>query len=240
MRFANLNLVLVKNLGKWGQQIFLYSLVAYGILGCGSTKNYQIQSLSLSEGELLAADTLVVSFSVTPRDWAAQGYTVHFLLDRDHLRIKKEGSPVGYGNFTDGAHVLIALICDPKSVSLKTPGSVAMRNFYFHQRGQPLVDLQKPLLIVHLPQKTVYHGNENLRILFDFLTINAQLGGGYRIHYNLNGKDYFLNRAKPIWCQEARRIGQHDLTVSLETSDGKLVTGNPFNPMTRSFLAREK
>lgn len=222
-----------------------YRLLTVGFLtfllsGCSSSVDYHIEILGLPEGQIVEKDSVTVSFVVTPEDWSERGYEVHFLLDGERLKIRKSTAPVSYRGFEEGAHAIIALVCDPEGVSLKTPSSIVIRNFFYRTGSEPYFKKDRPLLILHQPQERVFRGQEAMKILIDFRVLNAELGEGYRLHYILDGRDYYVEEERAIWTEEARRIGSHELTVILETAMGNPVMDNPLNRITRKFMVRER
>ena len=209
-------------------------------LNCGFQKEYQVEFLNLKESQLVQADSVNLSFSVFPEDWIDKGYSVHVLLDRYHFKILSEELTVTFPGLSAGSHAIFVFVCDQNGVCLKTDGSLAIRNFYSQKRTQPFIKLDKPLLVLHQPQKRKYIGDEGLRILLDFRVLNAELGKQYQVHYYLDGLDLYLNSEKHVWIEEARRIGDHKLIVSLETLDGNIDSSNPINSITKKFLVVEK
>lgn len=214
--------------------------LSFLVFNCQAPGNYQIEISGLAEEALLPTDSVTVAFSILPEDWKSQGYKIHVLLDGAYLRFLDEQLQITYTGLRQGAHALIGLLCDKNGVSVKSPGAVVIRNFFVKTKTEPLIHLQKPLLILHQPQKETFRGEEGMRILFDFRVWHAALGQQLRIHYNLDGLDYFLTEEKPVWIKNARRIGAHELTVRLENVDGTLVKGNPFNAQRKKFLVVEK
>ncbi|HDL18553.1 MAG TPA: hypothetical protein ENH29_05820 [Bacteroidetes bacterium] len=222
-------------------KLFLFTiLLLFFLLECGVRQRYIISISGPREGAILSSDTVSVSFSVSPEDWFEKGYQIHVLLDRDHFRSLDKNLHITYSGLTQGAHALFAFICDRNGIAIKGDSALVIRNFFAFQKSDPLIDVKQPLLIVNQPQKEKFRGDEGLRILFDFIVLNARLGKTHRLHYNLDGKDFYLEQEKPVWIEEARRIGRHKLTVMLEKMDGQLSAENPFNKISKEFLVVEK
>lgn len=196
--------------------------------------------MNLNEDELVTTDSIKVQFQITPNDWMEKGYKLHVLLDRNHFRELKDNLSSIFTGLTEGSHAIFAFLCDKNGVSVKSSESVIIRNFYSKKKTNPLIDKNKPILIINQPQKEKFSGDEGFKILFDFLVLNAELGENFQVHYNLDGLDFYTKRENSIWIEEARRIGEHELEVRLETSEGKLVSSNPFNSITKKFLVVEK
>ena len=228
---------------KTARRVWFLGALLLGMLffaACGESPEYAVKILNLAEGEVLQSDSVAINFIVSPEDWQEKGYTVHFMLDRDFLRIKKDLSPVFYTGLTEGPHAVFAMVCNEKGVSLRAPESIDIRNFYYKVRTEPLIKKDLPLLILHQPVERIYRGPEAFHILIDFRVLNAPLGHGYRVHVNLDGEDFYYEEDEPIWTDRASRIGEHDITVTLETDLGNPVLTNPFNQITRHFGVREK
>ncbi len=220
--------------------ISLTILATVPALNCSNDVDYQILIFGITEEQLIDADSISFSFLISPDDWKEKGYTAHFLLDQDHPQIKQGEATVAYGGLTEGAHAIFAMICDRNGISLKTPGSIAIRNFFSRRKTQALIQQDEPLLVLHEPQGELFKGKEGKRILFDFRVLNAELGMGYWVHYNLNGEDFYLDSEEHVWLKNAQRIGGHELAVSLETEAGNPVVDNPFNQITKNFGVSEK
>lgn len=208
-------------------------------LSCGSKKDYIITFLNLDEETVVSSDSISVSFSVYPNDWIQKGFEIHVLIDNSYFKNLGNNTIFDYSGLADGAHSIFAFVCNHKGISLKNKG-FEFRNFYIKNKTTPLIKLDQPLLVVHQPQKEKFIGDDGMRILFDFHVLNVKLGNNYHVHYNLDGLDYYLLKDDPIWIEEARRIGEHELKVSLETLDGKIASENPFNSITKRFLVVER
>jgi hypothetical protein len=223
---------------RTGNLFLLFVLI--GLLSCGSAPEYQLDFVDFYEGNIVNSDSITVRFQITPNDWFEKGYNVHVLLDRNHSRELDQNLFVTYSNLTEGSHAIFAFICDKNGISIKNPETIIYGNFYSKEKTTPLINKAEPLLIINQPQKEKFRGDEGFKILFDFLVLNAELGDNYQLHYNLDGLNFYSKKEKPVWIEEARRIGEHKLEVRLETSDGKLVDSNPFNSITKKFLVVEK
>ena len=215
-------------------------LCLFVLSNCSNDVDYQIHIFGLTEGHVLESDTVSFSFLVSPEDWQEKGLLVHFLLDRMHLKSSNKDTIISFNGLTIGAHAIIGTICGPDGIVIKKPNNLIVRNFYSQVETQPLLQVDKPLLVVFQPQKELFRGKEANKILFDFRVMNANLGAGYRLHYNLDGQDYFLDKEKHVWLENANRIGGHELTITLETEAGNPVLDNPFNTITKKFGVREK
>ena len=218
----------------------LFLLVFINLISCGSASKYQLNFVAFEEEQVVDSDSITAKFQITPNDWFEKGYKVHVLLDRNHSREFVENLGVTYTNLTEGSHAIFAFICDKNGVSLKNPETIIYEYFYSKEKTTPLINKTEPLLIVNQPQKEKFRGDEGLRILFDFLVLNAELVENLQVHYNLDGLDFYTKSEKPVWIEEARRIGMHHLNVRLETTEGNLVDSNPFNSITKTFLVVEK
>ena len=228
---------------KLGQAVVWGGLLSLSVLffSCGEKIHYTVKILNLAEGELLDKDSVAVQFIVSPEDWQERGFSVHFLLDGDHLQIKRDLSPVIYTGLSEGAHAVFALVCDGDGFSLKSPEAVDIRNFFYRVRTEPLIKKSLPLLILHQPESgRTYRGKEAFRIPIDFRVLNAPLGEGYRVHMNLDGEDFYFDKEKGFFTDKASRIGEHDLTFTLETEMGNPVLDNPFNRINIRFWSKEK
>lgn len=222
---------------KWLILLIICSLVFFN---CGNDAQYQLHVFGLTENHVLESDTVVFSFIVSPEDWKEKGISVQFILDQEQYLTFEKDTLVSFSGLTPGAHAVIGLICNSNGITNKDENALVIRNFYYKQKTQPLLQNDKPLLVVCQPDKKIFRGQEADQILFDFRVINAELGSGYRLHYNLDGQDVYLDEEKHVWIENARKPGNHQLRVTLETEAGSPVLDNPFNDITLTFRVVEK
>ncbi len=222
------------------KRLILLIICSLLFINCGNDAQYQIHIFGLTENHVLESDTLAFSFIVSPEDWKEKGISVQFILDQQQYFSFEKDTLVSFSGFTPGAHAVIGLICNSNGITNKDENSLVIRNFYYKQETQSLLQNDKPLLIVCQPNKKMFRGQEADQILFDFRVINAELGSGYRLHYNLDGQDVYLDEEKHVWIENARKPGDHLLKVTLETEAGNAVLDNPFNDITRTFRVVEK
>jgi hypothetical protein len=93
---------------------------------------------------------------------------------------------------TPGQHVLIAFPSRGNHESVKTPGALAMVQFFVDKKGDTPVDLKKPLLIYSRPKGTYKadadHPSAANHLIVDFQLANDTLAaGGDHVHITVAG-----------------------------------------------------
>jgi hypothetical protein len=63
--------------------------------------------------------------------------------------------------------------------------------------------------------------------------------GGPHIRYTLDGLTYEVFSPKPLFWNNARRIGSHHLKVELVDGQNRPIHGNPFLTTEREFIVVE-
>ncbi|NOY78608.1 MAG: hypothetical protein GXO76_12135 [Calditrichaeota bacterium] len=201
-----------------------------------------ITILTPTEGQILPDNDVRVTFKL--RNFVAYegGTHLHLFLDNNpYVSYEKSVEPYTFTNVRPGAHAIRIVLTQPSGESLKNPEAFALVNFYVKKKTEkPLFDPNKPILTLNLPHSGYYKGWLSNRIEFDFLVKNITLQkGGAHLHYILDGLAYDVYTEKPIFWENARRIGEHHLTVELLDGNNQPITGNPFLKVKRSFFVVE-
>ena len=201
-----------------------------------------IKILSPTEGQIVAGNDVTIKFKLKNFVAYEGGTHMHiFLDDKPYISYEKSVEPYTFTNVHPGAHAIRIVLTQPSGESLKNPEAFAIVNFFVKEKSQKsLFDLNGPILTVNLPHTGYYKGWLGDRIEFDFLLRNISLQkNGNHIHYLLDGLSYDVYTTKPIFWEDARRIGEHHLTVELLNGNNQPVTGNPFLKVKRSFIVVE-
>lgn len=201
-----------------------------------------VKILSPTEGQVLPGNDVTVKFKLKNFVAYEGGTHLHiFLDDAPYISYEKSVEPYTFTNVQPGAHAIRIVLTQPSGESLKNPEAFALVNFYIKKKTEnPLFDPNKPILTVNLPHTGYYKGWLSDRIEFDFLLKNIDLEkGGNHLHYILDGLAYDVYTSKPIFWENARRIGEHHLSVELLNKNNQPVTGNPFLKIKQSFIVIE-
>ncbi len=229
----------------WGALIF----AAFVLSGCQKSRPANrfngppsVTLLSPKEGEVLPSQDVTVKFKLKNFVAYEGGPHLHiFLDDLPYVSYEKSVEPYTFTGVRPGAHAVRVLLTRPNGESYKNPEAFALVNFYVQQKtGAPLFDKNKPILTVNLPHTGYYKGWLADRIEFDFLLKNLILKkGGAHLRYTLDGLSFDLFQMKPVFWENARRIGTHHLKVELLDADNRPVTGNPYLTAKRDFIVVE-
>jgi len=198
--------------------------------------------LNPTEGQVLPGSDVTLKLKL--RNFLAYEGGTHmhiFLDDKPYISYEKSVEPYTFTNVHPGAHAIRIVLTQPSGESLKNPEAFALVNFYVKKKTEnPLFDRSKPILTINLPHTGYYKGWLSDRIEFDFLLKNIELEkGGNHLHYVLDGLAYDVYTNKPIFWENARRIGEHHLMVELLDGNNQPVIGNPFLKVKRSFIVVE-
>ncbi len=197
---------------------------------------------SPKEGEVLPTQDVTIKFKLKNFVAYEGGTHLHiFLDDQPYVSYEKSVEPYTFRGVHPGAHAIRVVLTKPNGESYKNPEAFALVNFYVLQKTErPLFDLTKPILTVNLPHTGYYKGWLSDRIEFDFLLKNVTLKkGGPHIRYTLDGLTYDVFSPKPIFWDNARRIGSHHLKVELLDGNNNPIGGNPFLTTKREFTVVE-
>jgi hypothetical protein len=177
---------------------------------------------------------------------------VHVILDdHDYKPIfdqKKDtftlGKLPGGDALTPGQHVLVAFPSRGNHESVKTPGALAMVQFWIDKKGEATVDLKKPLLVYSRPKGTYKndadHPAMTNHVIVDFQLANDKLSaGGDHVHIAVTGPGADNLQADatsfgPPFFLENLQDGQYTVKLDLLGADGKNLPG-PWNSVSRTI-----
>jgi len=194
------------------------------------------------EDQVLPGKDVTVKFRLKNFVAYEGGTHIHiFLDDRPYISYEKSVEPYTFTNVHPGAHAIRIILTRPSGESLKNPEAFALVNFFVQKKAEkPLFNRNRPILTINLPHSGYYKGWLSDRIEFDFLLKNMELKkGGNHLHYVLDGLAHDVYTSKPIFWENARRIGEHHLTIELLDGNSQPITGNPFLKVKRSFFVVE-
>jgi len=224
-----------------GTSILAAALGFSSLLACSKPQDEaRLTILEPKEGEVLPGNTVTMKFKLQGFLIREGGEHLHVILDDQPYRAHYDAAaPVYFENVPPGPHVIRAFPTRSNCESLKNPEAFALVNFSVGAAAPPIIDPTKPIFTYSRPQGT-YKGALSDRILFDFWIKNVTLSPeGYKVRYTLDGVENMLTEWKPLWFEDARRIGTHTLTVELLDAEARVVTGNPFTRVEREFLVIE-
>jgi hypothetical protein len=194
-----------------------------------------------------AADTEV---KLDVKNWkTAKGDAhVHLILDAKPYKPiydpKTEApklSELGGGDtLAEGQHILVSFPSRATHESVKTPGALAINEFWVGKKGEKAQDITKPMLIYSRP-KGEYKGDMANHVLVDFQLANDKLSPtGDHVHITVTGPgiDQALTAdatqyGAPFYLDNLRD-GSYQVKLELLDKDGKLVAGS-WNSTTRTI-----
>lgn len=236
------------------KNVRVFSLIALSLgffllAGCQKTQPEHkfsgppsVRIVNPTEGQVLPGNDVTVKFKLKNFVAYEGGTHIHIFLDNQpYICYQKSVEPYTFTNVHPGAHAIRIVLTQPSGESLKNPEAFALVNFYVQKiTGKPLFNPNKPILTLNLPHSGYYKDWLSDRIEFDFLLKNIALEkGGNHLHYVLDGLAHDVYSSKPIFWENAQRIGEHHLTVELLDGNNEPVTDNPFLKVKRSFFVVE-
>ena len=140
----------------------------------------------------------------------------------------------------EGQHVLVSFPSRANHESVKTPGALAITEFWIGKKGEKAQDIGKPMIIYSRP-KGEYKGDMANHVLVDFQFSNGKLSPtGDHAHITVTGPgiDNSLTadatQFGPPFYLDGVRDGSYSVKLELLGKDGKLLPG-PWNSMSRSI-----
>jgi hypothetical protein len=173
---------------------------------------------------------------------------VHLILDdKPYKRIDDPKAPVKLSELTggeslaDGQHILVAFPSRANHESVKTPGSLAIVEFWVGKKGERAQDPTKPILIYSRP-KGEYKGEMANHVLIDFQLANTTLAADKNhVHAVVTGPGIDGEKGSdvtkfgtPLYLDNLQD-GSYSVKLELLGSDGKPLPGS-YNSVTRSFM----
>jgi len=173
---------------------------------------------------------------------------VHLILDSKPYKpifdlkadIAKLSDLTGGEALAEGQHILVAFPSRANHESVKTPGALAITEFWIGKKGEKLQDVTKPMIIYSRP-KGEYKGDMANHVLIDFQLANAKLSPtGDHAHITVSGPGIDNNLSAdatqfgaPFYLDGARD-GSYQVKLELWGPDGKTLPGS-WNSTTRSI-----
>ncbi|MGO9833683.1 MAG: hypothetical protein ACLP1X_05660 [Polyangiaceae bacterium] len=172
---------------------------------------------------------------------------VHLILDaKPYKPIYDTKAPVKLSELTggdplaDGQHVLVAFPSRANHESVKTPGAIAMIEFWVGKKGDMAQDLTKPMVIYSRP-KGEYKGDMANHVLVDFQLANDKLAEGKdHVHIAVTGPGIDGEKSAdaasfgaPFYLENLQD-GSYSVKFELLGADGKVLPGT-WNSTTRSI-----
>ncbi len=187
---------------------------------------------------------------VDVKNWkTAQGDAhVHLILDdKPYKPLYDTKAPVklselpGGDALAPGQHILVAFPSRANHESVKTPGAVAVLQFWIDKKGDVTQDVKKPMLVYSRP-KGEYKGDMANHVLVDFYLLNEKLSqGGDHVHIAVSGpgtpNDGLTADATqwgPPFFLDNLQDGSYQVKLDLQDKDGKTVPG-AWNTVTRTI-----
>jgi len=184
------------------------------------------------------------------KNWkTAQGDAhVHLILDdKPYKPIYDPKAPVklsdlpGGDALVPGQHILVAFPSRANHESVKTPGALAVVQFWVDKKGEVNQDVKKPMLVYSRP-KGDYKGDMANHVLVDFYLVNGKLSqGGDHVHITVNGpgapSDGLTADATqwgPPFFLDNLQDGSYQVKLDLQDKDGKTLPGG-WSSVTRNI-----
>jgi hypothetical protein len=211
-----------------------------------------VRITSPSKDQIIASDKspeFEIKLDVKKWPTAPHDAHVHLILDNTPYKpiydtkkpIKLSELPGGK-NLAEGQHVLFAFPSRATHESVKTPGAVAVVQFWIgKKKGTPTVDLTKPTLIYSRP-KGDYKGEMANHVLVDFQLLNDTLAAGKdHVHIKVTGTG--IDTAKeadavafgPPFYLDNLQNGSYTVRLELRGGDDTVLPG-PYNATERKIV----
>jgi hypothetical protein len=173
---------------------------------------------------------------------------VHLILDAKPYHpvydpkadVVKLSELTGGDPLAEGQHILVSFPSRANHESVKTPGALAITEFWIGKKGEKAQDIGKPMIIYSRP-KGEYKGDMANHVLIDFQISNAKLSpSGDHAHITVTGPgiDNSLTadatQFGPPFYLDGVRDGSYSVKLELLGTDGKLLPGS-WNSTTRSI-----
>jgi hypothetical protein len=210
-----------------------------------------VKILAPAKGQVIptakAADTQV-KLDVLHWKTAKGDAHVHLILDNKPYKpiydpkgeVVKLSDLAGNEGLAEGQHVLVAFPSRATHESVKTPGALAITEFWVGKKGEKAQDIAKPLLIYSRP-KGAYTGDMANHVLIDFQLANAKLSPtGDKVHITVTGPgiDNSLSadatQFGPPFYLDNLQDGSYGLKLDLVGADSKPLAG-PWNSTSRTI-----
>jgi hypothetical protein len=164
---------------------------------------------------------------------------VHLILDdKPYKPIYDTKAPVklsdlpGGDALAAGQHILVAFPSRANHESVKTPGALAVLQFWVDKKGDVTQDIKKPMLIYSRP-KGDYKGDMANHVLVDFYLANDKLAqGGDHVHIAVSGPgtpgdglSADATQWGPPFFLDGLQDGSYQVKLDLLDKDGKNVPG---------------
>jgi hypothetical protein len=184
------------------------------------------------------------------KNWKTQAGDAHVHLildDKPYKRIDDPKVPVKLSELTggealaDGQHILVAFASRANHESVKTPGSLAVLEFWVGKKGERAQDPTKPMLIYSRP-KGDYKAEMANHVLIDFQLANTTLAPDKNhVHVAVTGPGIDGEKTGDVahfgtpFYLDNLQDGSYSVKLELLGADGKPLPG-PYNDVARSFV----
>jgi hypothetical protein len=201
-----------------------------------------VKILAPASGQIIpaakAAD-FVVKLDVKNWQTATGSSHVHLILDDKPYKplfdlkatVKLSDLPGGDA-LAEGQHILVAFPSRANHESVKTPGALAITEFWVGKKGPRAQDITKPLLICSRP-KGDYKGDMANHVIVDFQLANAKLSpSGDHVHVSVTGpgidgeKSVDVTQFGPPFYLDNLLDGSYSVKFDLLGGDGKVLPGS--------------
>jgi hypothetical protein len=210
-----------------------------------------VKITSPSKEQVIASDKspdFEVKLDVKKWPTAPHDAHVHLILDNapykpvyDTKKPIKLSELPGGKNLSEGQHVLIAFPSRATHESVKTPGAVAVVEFWVGKKGTKTVDLSKPTLVYSRP-KGEYKGEMANHVLVDFQLLNETLAAGKdHVHIKVTGTGIDVAKEAdavtfgPPFYLDNLQNGQYTVRLELRGADNAVLPG-PYNATERKIV----
>lgn len=166
------------------------------------------------------------------------GQHVHVILDNNpYIAHYDPSEPLVLENVAPGTHVLRAFPARHYHLALKQGEVFDTVIFHVEEKSKDFTfDPAKPYATYSRP-KGEYSVEEAKELLFDFYISNATLGQDAKVIYGVDGTETELTEWKPLLLPPLA-AGEHEITLKLVDTDGKLIENGGFNNTTRTITVK--
>jgi hypothetical protein len=185
------------------------------------------------------AGDFMVKLDVKNWQTATGSSHVHLILDdKPYKPIYDPKAPVklselpGGDALGEGQHILVAFPSRPNHESVKTPGALAITEFWVGKKGDRAQDVNKALLIYSRP-KGEYKGDMANHVIVDFQLANEKLSAtGDHVHISVTGpgiegeKTADATQFGPPFYLDNLQDGSYSVKLDLLGADGKVLPGS--------------
>ncbi len=166
---------------------------------------------------------------------SAKGQHIHLIVN-DAPYAAKYTNTFDY-EIEDGIHHILAFLSRSYHESIKSAGAAVIQRVDIKNNTiTEFEEVEMPMVFYSRPKGT-YIGKANTdKVMLDFYVANAELGNGFKVKADINGKEHVLDKWQPYYI-EGLPMGENTITLTLVNDEGVKIEA-PLNPVTRTFTLK--